>query len=423
MSARKNGRSGSQRGRVVIIGGGKLGCGYLAPLFLDAGWECVLVARTEKRAARMRTAGGFEVRVVPGDERRTVRCPAIAFGGPAFEQAVGVADLIVTAVGVENVTALSPALARALGRRSPALPIDVWVAENADVAPVLERAVRRVASNEAITLPPIAFAGAIAYPIVARGDWSGASTPVFVRDDHAGLLVDFSRLFRALPELPGAWPTARYKARLREKLFVFGAGHHLCAYLGACARHERVDEAANDPFLRAGIIDSLLEVCSALELRDGVLRDPWVPVIDALHRYDNDALEDPIRRVARSPIRKLAPAGPLVGPAKLVCETFGRVPTPLALGIASALLYTNDRDSQARELAAMLRRVGVRAVLARVSGLEPDDPLLRAVVVAYERMCWRRSMPWPLIAARGVASRAPMQTRPSTTRAVGKAEA
>jgi mannitol-1-phosphate 5-dehydrogenase len=380
-------RAPSARGRVVIIGPGKLGCGYLAPLFLAAGWHTVLVARTPERADWIRACGGFRVRRAPGGESDFRSSAAIAFGGPEFQQAVAEADLVVTTVGVENVVSLGSGLAFGLGARSRTAPIDVWVVENANVAPVLENAVRRAASRTSVALPPVGFAGAIAYPIVSCGDWNGEAAPTFVRDGGDGLLVDSTRLLRPLPEIAGLRATRKYEARLREKLFVFGAGHALCAYLGACCGYQRLDEAAHDPLLRTVVKECLLEARSALEHSYPDLDDDgWAAVTEAMHRYENEGLRDPIRRVARSPIRKLAPDGPLVGGARLVRRVFGRVSTPYALGIASGLLYRDEADVQAHKLAVMLRRQRVDEVVHRVCGLDPADALFRAIVVAYERM-------------------------------------
>jgi mannitol-1-phosphate 5-dehydrogenase len=377
----------SRERRVVIIGPGKLGCGYLAPLFLGAGWRPALAARTRAKARRIARAGAFGVRVTPGDESGEFACTAVPFGLEAFEAAIEEADFVLTAVGVENVAWLGPGLARALARRDPASPLDVCVVENADVAPVLERAVQRAARYANLTLPPVGFAGAIAYPVVACGDWDGEVTPTFVRDGVDRLLVDSTRLLNPLPDIPGVEGTSSYRARLQEKLFVFGAGHALCAYLGACCGYERLDQAAHDPLLRTVVRTCLAEARSALDCEYPALGDDgWESVDEAMHRYENEGLEDPIRRVARSPIRKLASTGPLVGAAKLVRAVFGRVPPAFTLGIASALLYRDPLDSQSRELDRMIRRRGARAVVRDVCGVEPDDPWGRAVVVAYERI-------------------------------------
>jgi mannitol-1-phosphate 5-dehydrogenase len=372
--------------RVVIIGPGKLGCGFLAPLFLRAGWRAALAARSRARARRIQSAGAFGVRVTPGGETREFSCTAVPFGVGAFETAVEEADLVLTAVGVENVARLGRGLARGLARRSPDSPVDVCVVENADMAPVLELAVQRAAKEAQLSLPPVGFAGAIAYPVVACGDWDG-DAPIFVRDGVDRLLVDTTRLLHPLPDIPGIEGTSNYHARLQEKLFVFGAGHALFAYLGASGGYERLDEAAHDPLLRTVVRTCLAESRSALDREYPALGDDgWEAVHDAIRRYENEGLQDPIRRVARSPIRKLAPTGPLVGAAKLVRAVFGRIPSAFTLGVASALHYRDPLDAQSLALERMIRRRGVAAVVRDVCGLESRDPWSRAVVVAYERM-------------------------------------
>jgi mannitol-1-phosphate 5-dehydrogenase len=255
------------------------------------------------------------------------------------------------------------------------------------MAPVLERAVLRAAESESLPLPPVGFSGGIAYPVVATGAWNGWKRPTFVRDGVDRLLVDSTRLVRPLPDVPGMVASSDYQARLHEKLYVFSSGHALCAYLGACCGYERLHEAVEDPILRAIVRTCLLEARCALEHEyDALDGDGCASVYRAIERYEDSRLHDPVRRVARSPLRKLAPAGPIVGAAKLVRTVVGRVPPPFAVGVAGALLYRDKRDEQARELQWMLRRRGAAAVVRDVCGLEPADPFFRAVLVTYERM-------------------------------------
>jgi mannitol-1-phosphate 5-dehydrogenase len=266
------------------------------------------------------------------------------------------------------------------------------------MAPVLEVAVQRAAREANLTLPPVGFAGAIAYPVVACGDWDGDATPLFVRDGVDRLLIDTTRLVNPLPEIPGIEGTTTYEARLREKLFVFGAGHALSAYLGACCGYQRLDQAAHDPLLRTVVRTCLAESRAALDREYPALGDDgWEAVHEAIRRYENEGLQDPIRRVARSPLRKLGPTGPLVGAAKLVRAVFGRVPPAFTLGIASALRYRDPRDLQALALERMIRRHGVATVVREVCGLDTCDTSGRAVVIAYERM--RGSEARPSLAA------------------------
>lgn len=381
-----NGESAPRAGSVVIIGPGKLGCGYLAPTFLDAGWEAVLATQSPATAAHISQAGGFSVRVGSRSEDFELSGSPVVVGSTAFRRAVRAASLVVTAVGRENVCGLGPPLARALARGRSS-PLDVWVVENADAAPMLEHAVRSEAARSGIALPAVGFAGGVAIPVVARGSWDEPGRPEFVRDTADGLLIDDSALLCPMPALPGVRGTSLYRERLQEKLFVFNAGHALLAYLGARCQYSRIDEAARDPLLRTLVEGCLLETRRAIIRVHGGLGNAVVaPVAEAMRRYENVGLGDTILRVARRPIRKLGPDGPLVGAAELVSTTFGRAPVPFALGIASALLHSDRTDPEVRRLAEMLRCQGIQAVLLDVCGLPPDNVLARRVTLTYRRM-------------------------------------
>jgi mannitol-1-phosphate 5-dehydrogenase len=372
--------------QALIIGPGRIGCGYLAPLFADAGWDVVLAARTARRAAMIEAAGDLQVRCAgdPCPQRVSVR--AVPIAGEAFTRAACEADLIATAVGARRLTGLAVPLARALAARAGDAPVDVWTVENGDVAPVLAAAVRRAAAGLGLTLPPVGFAGAIAEVVVAHGDWKRSARPVFVGDGWRRMLVDETALLTALPRLPGVTGTGRYRERLLEKAVGFSAGHMLCAYLGALRGHRLIDRAVADPQLRPLIQRSLLQARTAF-LRAHALDDEVEgPVELALERYADARLGDPVARVARDPVRKLAPEGPLVAPARLVLETTLRVPAGFAVAIAGALLYRSPDDPHARRLAELMRLYDVAEILEKVSGLRHDDPLAREVVRLHSRL-------------------------------------
>jgi mannitol-1-phosphate 5-dehydrogenase len=370
--------------RALIIGPGKIGCGYLCPLFLEAGWEVVLAGRSEELARRMREAGRYRVRVTGDGAREVSGFRAVSFGGSEFEEAVAGAHLLLTAVGVGNVPRLAPSLAASLARRDPASSLQIWVVENQDCAPALERAVLSAAATRGLELPPLAFVGGVAEVAVAQGSWHDGRRPEFLRDAASGLRVDASRLAAQLPGPPGVRATKRYRARLEEKLYVFNAGHALCAYLGALRGHHFVHDAVADPVLRPLVAGCLLESRGALLARWPVLgRDVRGPVADALRRYANEELADPVQRVARDPIRKLGRDDRLLGPAQLIRAARNRVPAHFALGIAGALLYRAESDDQSLRLATMLQRDGIAATLQTVSGLDPEDELAKAVARRY----------------------------------------
>jgi mannitol-1-phosphate 5-dehydrogenase len=108
-------------------------------------------------------------------------------------------------------------------------------------------------------------------------------------------------------------------------------------------------------------------------------------VRDLLRRFANRALADPISRLARDPLRKLAPADRLVGAATL-CLRHGIVPDALSWGIAAGLTFDDPADAGAVELQRRLKTEGLDRVLAEVCGLDPTSELARWVRVRYQRL-------------------------------------
>jgi mannitol-1-phosphate 5-dehydrogenase len=391
--------------RVVIIGPGRIGCGYLTPLFQSAGWDVVLVAHDETTSELIRCCERFAVRITAppltnggygrnGDgsdaeretERIVVETPSVvALDSPEFVAAVADADLVCTSVGVGNVRSLARALARACASRPNGRPLDVWTVENGDCAEDLEKAVSAAAAAASLTVPPLGFGGAIANVAVAQGCWRTAEgSPEFLGDSFRSLVVDERRLLSGIPSLPGVQATRSFLEHLHEKLYVFSTGHAICAYLGRLRGHSTIAEAAADPSLRPLIAGSMLEARKALLAEYPTLgTDLHGRVAEVLARFGDGALADPIVRVAREPIRKLAPGDRLLGPAELIERSTGRIPQYLALAVAAALLYRDDGDEQSRRLGTLLERHGVMAVLRAVCGLAPNRPFAQAVAARY----------------------------------------
>jgi mannitol-1-phosphate 5-dehydrogenase len=363
--------------RVVIVGAGKIGCGHLAPLFADAGWHVIIAARRPDVVARL-GAGPFTV-VADGKPHR-VRADAVLVGSEAWQEAVAGADLVATAVGARNVAALAEPLARALATRAGERAIDVWAVENGDAAPGLQDAIEAAAQREGLALPPTAVAGAIAWRAVTAGDWKVDERPSFVADASLTLVVDRGRTRCPIPDVPGIEATDAYAEDLMAKFLGFGAGHAMCAYLGLLRGHTYIHEAIADPLLRPMIQRSLQTSRRSLLSVDAASGEEVLASIrDIITRYTNAGLNDPLTRVARDPIRKLAPDGPLVGAALLVQRVTGRVPGGFARAIAGALAYRNPADAQAVRLQELVDRDGLAAVLRDVCDLEAEHPLAREV--------------------------------------------
>ena len=104
------------------------------------------------------------------------------------------------AVGSRSVQGLGVPLAYALAARGADRPMDVWTVENADVAPVLDAAVRAPPRSAASRCRPSASPARSRSPPSPRAT-GRAGRPEFVGDSARWLLVDATRLITPLPRL------------------------------------------------------------------------------------------------------------------------------------------------------------------------------------------------------------------------------
>ena len=98
-----------------------------------------------------------------------------------------------------------------------------------------------------------------------------------------------------------------------------------------------------------------------------------------VNRFRNPYLVDEVKRVAREPMRKLAPSDRLIGPMSLAIE-YGLSVDNYAVGVAAALLYDNPEDPQSVQLQALIAEKGVAAALDEITGItgEPAEKVLAA---------------------------------------------
>ena len=88
-----------------------------------------------------------------------------------------------------------------------------------------------------------------------------------------------------------------------------------------------------------------------------------------LKRLTTPGVSDPITRVSRDPIRKIAPNERIMGPA-FQCESYGLENRYLLQGVAYALKFKNPEDEQANELQNYIAEKGVTAAILKYTGIK-----------------------------------------------------
>ncbi len=385
--------------RAVIIGAGNVGRGFLGQLFSESGYDVVFVDLDRPLIEALRARGAYTVRLVDNAGLEEVRVAPVtgllSSEGEAVAAAIASATLAATAVGARALPSIAPLLAEGIARRAARdvpEPLNIIVCENlADAAATLRNLV-------AAHLPEAA------HPYLAEHvGWVDTvigrmvpELPAALRAEDPALIivepykvlpVDRAAWVGPLPPIVGLEPAEAFPVYTARKLYLHNAGHALLGYLGYrrgyALGYQALDDPVIRPILAAALDEALRGIVARYEADEAWLR---AHVADLLARFANRALADPVTRLARDPLRKLAPSDRLVGAARIAGYA-GLVPVNLAWGIAGALAYDEASDPRAVELQGRIAAEGVERVLADVCAIRPEEPLGVATLVRYRLLC------------------------------------
>jgi len=382
----------------VHFGAGNIGRGFLGQLYWETGWETVFVDVARPVVEALNARGAYPLRIVEDDRAETLTIDHVrAIDGTdldAVATAIASATIVSTAVGVNVLPHIAPALARGIAARfalPDSEPLNIIVCENLlDAGPFLRAAVCKHLP-ETLHARLEADVGFVEASI-------GRMVPVMTAEQHAedpllvcvepfcDLPVDAAAFKGVIPAIAHLKPSAPFGAYVEQKLFEHNMSHAATAYLGYLRGHAFISEAIRDAAVRTVVEGALEESCAALARCHGLDLDALrAHAAGLVHRYHNSALGDTIARVARDPVRKLGPRDRLVGAAMLVLEE-GGAPRNIALATAAAILYDSPDDPGAVALQNMRRNGGLDTILAEICQVSPGSPFSALVSTALEQL-------------------------------------
>ncbi|GAB4564000.1 MAG: mannitol-1-phosphate 5-dehydrogenase [Anaerolineae bacterium] len=393
--------------RAVIFGAGNVGRGFLGHLLHRSGYRLTFVDVDRQLVAAIKEIGGYRLRLAyPDHDEQVVIAPVdalLAEDATHVCQVLTEAEVAVTAVGARALPAIAPLIAEGLRlRRSTRLdaPLNVIICENLrDAATVLRREVESHLPRD--LHPYMAEHLGLVMSVIGRmvtqprSEELAQDGTLVVAEPYWRLPVDRAGFKGPIPPIEGLEPYTPFSPWVDRKLFLHNAGHAVLAYLGHLRGHEVGWQAVTDASVRPCVRRAMEESSRALAAEHGFALDELQRDADELMvRFANPRLNDPITRLARDPMRKLASDDRLVGAARL-CLRHGVEPDALAWGIAAALCYDDPTDASAQELQQRLRERGLEETLADVCGLAETEPLASMVTERYRALL---RGDWPVMA-------------------------
>jgi mannitol-1-phosphate 5-dehydrogenase len=390
--------------RAFILGAGNVGRGFLGQLFSASGYHVTFVDVDAPLIAALNARHAYTLRLVDNEHTQEVQVGPVqgllSSEAGAVAEAVAAATLGATAVGARALPRIAPVLAAGIAlraARSESAPLNLIVCENLKGAAgiLCEMVASRLdAAQRAYLAAHVGFVDTVIGRMVPElpPALRAQDPSLIIVEPYQELPVERQGFVGAIPEVVGMAPCDHFPLYTARKLYLHNAGHAVLGYLGYQRGLAMGYEALEDPVVRPLLEEALDEGVRGIVARYGAA-EGWLRehVRDLLQRFANRALADPVLRLARDPLRKLAPEDRLVGAARLA-EAAGVAPRALAWAIAGALAFDAPQDALAQALQQRLAAEGVAAVLAAVCAIQPQEPLGRLVLERYTRL---REGRWP----------------------------
>lgn len=381
--------------KAIMYGAGNIGRGFIGKVFSDSGYEVCFLDIMQDVIDEMNRRGEYTVRIVSneGETDTTVR-PVRAVNSTTEQavQEIADCDIMATAVGVNILPRVAPAIARGVIARmeQSGRPLNIILCENQLEVDVLMRGWLYACFNDeqkkwadenlGLVEPSI---GRMVPPLTP--EMRAKDKLLICVEPYCELPVDRDAFKGEIPDLVGLVPYSPFEFYIMRKLFLHNGGHALCAYLGNLKGYEYIWQAIADPEIREAARASMLASAHALIARfgEGVRENVESNVDDLLRRFQNRALKDTVARVGADPVRKLRRNDRVVG-AALFCLEQGVDPSPIITGIVAALKFDRADDPTAPEIQKALREQGVEYVMQRYMSLQPDEPLYGMILKAWQ---------------------------------------
>lgn len=317
--------------KVVIIGAGKTGRGFVGRLAAEAGCEIAFVDRDASLVDRLNAQGGFGISFF-GGARADLRVEH--YRAYTWESAeLAGAELIFVSVGGQNLADVG----EMLGKKLPRNGIHrVITCEN---APSPAQTLSNVLNRDDVFVSE----AAVFCTTIENGGLNIAS------ENYPYLPCDADRLGDYAPFIPAVRPVREFGNFLTRKLYTYNAASCVISYLGAVKGLTVYSDAANDPeiltLLNINYAQTNRAMCAEFGYDE---KDQAEFAALSRAKFTNAAIRDTVERNARDVERKMAPDERIVGIMRLI-QKHGGDASVLEMTAAAALLYTADPKWEARK--------------------------------------------------------------------------
>jgi mannitol-1-phosphate 5-dehydrogenase len=391
--------------KIVVFGAGNIGRSLVGQLFSKAGYEVVFVDVDDEIVHALNKQKAYTIEVKDKNPEtisvENVRAVHLKDSNKVINEIVS-ADIISTAVGVNNLQGVYPYIARGLTKRAELGkgPIDIIICENIKDSSTVFREGLTKHLPKKYRLDSMAglVETCIGKMVPIMGEEERRKDPLLVyAEAYNTIILDAKGFKRGVPKVDGIEPKNNIAAYVDRKLFIHNMGHAATAYFGYLTDPDMkyVWEAISNKQIHESVEEAMRESGEALileyadEFNNENIREH---INDLIKRFSNRSLGDTIFRVGRDIQRKLSRNDRLIG--ALLLDEKNSVPVPFTTLIIPAAMLFRGKDDEGKldprdeAFADEVFPLGIDHILRVICGLDNDKEasLIRNIKKAYKKI-------------------------------------
>ncbi|PRO79931.1 mannitol dehydrogenase, partial [Lactiplantibacillus pentosus] len=371
----------------VHFGAGKIGRGFIANLLHQTGYHVVFADVVQETIDKLKKEQQYTLFLIDHNYDEQLIDDVDAYSTinetDKVVDAIQEAEVVTTSVMATNLDKVAPLIAKGLKRRvgSHKPKITVMACENAMMGTNI--LVKAMLATGEITADELNEVGVYPNTAVDRVVFDGhhhGKDGIEIGDAYE-LAIEKNKLADTNTQpIKNAEYVENLEMYLQRKIYMINCGHAISAYLGQANGYKTVQEVLKDPQLLEQVKAAMMESAGALEKKYGFEHTTLVTYMNKMFvkRMTTPGLSDPVERVGREPIRKLAANDRIIGPA-LQCEAYKLANDHLLRGAAYGFHFQNPDDQQAVEIQTSIEQNGIKETVAKYTQ-QPVDSRIVAVI-------------------------------------------
>jgi mannitol-1-phosphate 5-dehydrogenase len=369
------------------FGAGNIGRGFIGLILHQAGYEVSFADVNSSLIKQLNENKQYPVETIAATPQRYMvkveRGFDINEDTDALIESMATMDNLTTAVGPSILPKIAPLFAKALEtkyHKSSKSYLNIIACENVmggsellknEIFKYLPETVKDFV-NEWVGFPNSAVDRIV--PIQSNKE------PLLVKvEDYYEWVID-SLNAKGYLKIEGAIFTKKLNSFIERKLYLVNAAHAVIAYMGYQKKYETISESLKDQAIVDHVYAQMLEAAALLSLKHGFdLNELKNYAKKTLERFSNPEITDSVKRVGRSPMRKLSLNDRLIKPllemfeAELESKHF-------VLSVYYSLMYNDTDDDEAVILSHKIETMGLESTLIEMWGLPNHHPLIQAII-------------------------------------------